>query len=255
LLRGWQTSREGSGEAPKAARLLVVDDHAFMRVAIGAILGRGDAPVEVVGEAGDGEEAVTRCRELRPDLVLMDISMPKMDGLEATRRIKAEFPETGVLVLTSHDDHKLLMEAVKAGAAGYVLKGDAPAHVLDAVRAVLEGETPLDQGLAMSLLRHLGEEAANQQAVKTPAEQAALGPALALPNSLTPRETEVLVCLASGKTNRQIAKDLHLSLSTVKRHLEHILPKLKVSDRTQAAVKAVEMGLLPPAEQEKNISP
>ena len=185
----------------------------------------------------------------------MDVSMPKMDGLEATRRIKAEFPKTAVLVLTSHEDPELLMDAVKAGAAGYVLKGENPHHILDAVRAVLEGETPLDQGLAMSLLRHLGEEAANQQAANPPAEQAALGPALALPNSLTPRETEVLVCLASGKTNRQIAKELHLSLSTVKRHLEHILPKLKVSDRTQAAVKAVEMGLLPPAEQEKNISP
>jgi DNA-binding NarL/FixJ family response regulator len=237
---------------PKAARLLVVDDHAFMRVAISTILDRDDADlVEVVGEAQDGEEAVTRCRELRPDLVLMDISMPRMDGLEATRKIKAEFPETAVLVLTSHADHELLMEAVKAGAAGYILKGDAPTHVLDAVRAVLEGETPLDQGLAMRLLRRLGEEAAAQGgAAKPPAEQAASGPAAARPNSLTPRETEVLVCLASGKTNRQIAKELHLSLSTVKRHLEHILPKLRVSDRTQAAVKAVEMGLLLPAERE-----
>ena len=248
MLRGWQTSREGSGEVPKAARLLVVDDHAFMRVALNAILGGGDAPVEVVGEAGDGEEAVTRCRELRPDLVLMDISMPKMDGLEATRRIKAELPETSVLVLTSHEDHGLLMEAVKAGAAGYVLKGDKPHRILDAVRAVLSGESPLDQGLAMRLLRHLGGEAA-ARATGPPAGRGASRPLPAMPNSLTPRETEVLVCLASGKTNRQIAKELHLSLSTVKRHLEHILPKLKVSDRTQAAVKAVEMGLLPLAEQ------
>ena len=250
---------EGSGqgmkapsEIPKAARLLVVDDHAFMRVAIKAILGRDDALVEVVGEAQDGEEAITRCRELHPDLILMDVSMPKLNGIEATRKIKAEFPETSVLILTAHDDHRLLMAAVNAGAAGYVLKGDAPDHVRDAVRAVLSGETPLDQGMAMSLLRHLGEEAA-AQAARPPAEwEAASGPVATIPTSLTPRETEVLACLTSGKTNRQIAKELHLSLSTVKRHLEHILPKLKVSDRTQAAVKAVEMGLLPPAERKES---
>jgi DNA-binding NarL/FixJ family response regulator len=219
-------------------------------VAIGAILDRDDAPVEVVGEAQDGHEAIIRCRELRPDLILMDVSMPKMDGLEATRRIKAEFPETGVLVLTAHADYGFLMDAVKAGAAGYVLKGENPHRILDAVRAVLQGETPLDQGLAMDLLRRLAEEGAAQGGAARPAaEQAAAGSVAAVPNSLTPRETEVLACLASGKTNRQIAKELHLSLSTVKRHLEHILPKLKVSDRTQAAVKAVEMGLLPPAEQ------
>ena len=231
-----------------SARLLVVDDLPFMRVAINAILDR-DGALEVVGEARDGGEAIERCRELRPDLILMDVSMPGMDGLEATRKIKEEFPETSVLILTGHADHRLLMDAVKAGAAGYVLKGEHPNHVLDAVRAVLNGETHLDQGLAMQLLRRIGEEAAAQEAVRPQAERAPLEPAAVMPNSLTPRETEVLRCLASGKTNRQIAKELHLSLSTVKRHLEHILPKLKVSDRTQAAVKAVEMGLLPPPEQ------
>ena len=242
---------KASSETPKAARLLVADDHAFMRVAISAILNSNDTLVEVVGEAQDGEEAVAQCRELRPDLILMDVSMPKMDGLEATRRIKAQFPETSVLILTSHAEHNLLMDAVRAGAAGYVIKGDNPHHILDAVRAVLAGETPLDQGLAMKLLRHLGEEAAAQGAAKPlVAAQGASEPVAAMPNSLTPRETEVLVCLASGKTNRQIAKELYLSLSTVKRHLEHILPKLKVSDRTQAAVKAVEMGLVPLAGRE-----
>jgi DNA-binding NarL/FixJ family response regulator len=234
-------------KAPKA-RLVVVDDHAFMRAGIKAILCRDDA-LEIVAEARDGQEAIACCRELRPDLVLMDVSMPEMDGIEATRKIKAQFPLTSVLVLTAHADHGLLMDAVKAGAAGYVLKGEHPDHVLGAVRAVLNGETPLDQGLAMQLLRRLGDEAAaksNQPSTQPTASEPALTP---LPNPLTLRETEVLSCLASGKTNRQIAKELHLSLSTVKRHLEHILPKLKVSDRTQAAVKAVEMGLLPPPEQ------
>jgi DNA-binding NarL/FixJ family response regulator len=236
-----------SGGSPARARLLVVDDHAFMRVAISAILGRDDA-LEVVGEAQDGEEAIARCRELRPDLILMDVSMPKMDGIEATRKIKAEFPLMSVLILTAHADHRLLMDAVKAGAAGYILKGEHPDHVLDAVQAVLSGETPLDQGLAMRLLRHLGEEVgpkANLQKHPSP-ESATRKPDASLPNLLTPRETQVLSCLALGKTNRQIAKELHLSLSTVKRHLEHILPKLGVSDRTQAAVRAVELGLRPP---------
>ena len=110
--------------APRA-RLLVVDDHAFMRVAINAILTR-DSSLEVVGEARDGQEAIERCRELHPDLVLMDVSMPRMNGLEATRKLKAQSPETSVLILTAHADQSLLMDAVKAGAAGYVLKGEHP---------------------------------------------------------------------------------------------------------------------------------
>jgi DNA-binding NarL/FixJ family response regulator len=234
--------------APKE-KVLVVDDHAFMRVAINAILTR-DSSLEVVGEARDGQEAIKRCRELRPDLVLMDVSMPKVDGLEATRYIKAHAPETSVLILTAHADHGLLMDAVRAGAAGYVLKGEHPDNVLNAVRAVLDGETPLDQGLAMKLLRSIGEEAVVQENVRpqtqstTSVEPAAS--AASMLNPLTPRETEVLSHIASGKTNRQIAQQLHLSLSTVKRHLDRILSKLGVSDRTQAAVKAVELGLRPP---------
>jgi DNA-binding NarL/FixJ family response regulator len=221
----------------RQARVLLVDDHALMRVAMRATLDHDDT-LEVVGEAKDGLEAITRCRELEPDVVLMDVSMPVLDGIEATRRIKREFPETSVLILTAHADQGLLMDAVKAGAAGYVLKGDDPDRVLGSVRAVLEGDTPLDQGLAMELLRRLGEEA--------PAHIAAEGAAeAALPNPLTPREIEVLGLLASGRTNRRIAEELHLSLSTVKTHLEHIIKKLEVSDRTQAAVKALEMGLLP----------
>jgi DNA-binding NarL/FixJ family response regulator len=234
--------------APKA-RLLVVDDHAFMRVAINAILTM-DSSLEVVGEAKDGQEAIERCWELCPDLILMDVSMPRVNGLEATRTIKAQSPETSVLILTAHADQSLLMDAVKAGAAGYVLKGEHPDHVLDAVRAVLDGETPLDQGLAMKLLRSIGEEAAVQEDVRSQTQpitsEELSSSALTMVNPLTPRETEVLSHLASGKTNRQIANELHLSLSTVKRHLEHILPKLGVSDRTQAAVKAVELGLRPP---------
>jgi DNA-binding NarL/FixJ family response regulator len=239
--------------APRA-KVLVVDDHAFMRVAINAIL-TTDSSLEVVGEARDGQEAIERCRDLRPDLVLMDVSMPKVDGLEATRYIKTHSPETSVLIFTAHAGHSLLMDAVKAGAAGYVLKGDHPDHVLDAVRGVLDGETPLDQGLAMKLLRSIGEEAAVQETVRPQTQTSISGePTTSTPamgNPLTPRETEVVIQLASGKTNRQIAQRLHLSLSTVKRHLERILSKLEVSDRTQAAVKAVELGLVPLGRKEQ----
>ncbi len=240
-------------QGTRKAKLLVVDDHAFMRVAMVAVLSR-DPSLEVVGEARDGHEAMERCRELRPDLVLMDVSMPKVDGLEATRNIEVQLPETSVLILTAHADHSLLMDAVKAGAAGYVLKGENPDDVLHAVRAVLDGKTPLDQGLAMKLLRSIGEEAAAQENVRPQTRPAtSVGPAsasLMVANPLTPRETEVLGHLASGETNRQIAQQLHLSLSTVKRHLEHIISKLGVSDRTQAAVRAIELGLVPPGRGE-----
>ena len=232
----------GSGN-PKA-QLLIVEDHFFVREGIKAVLQR-DSALEVAGEAQNAQEAISRCLELRPDLILMDVSLPTMDGIEATREIKALFPRTSVLILTAHSDPQLLMEAVKAGAAGYVLKGDSQNHMLAAIRAVLGGETYLDQKLVMTLLRRLGDEAESRDtqssAAPTSSETAA-----SLPKPLTPRETEILGHLASGKTNRQIASELHLSLSTVKRHLEHILPKLEVSDRTQAAVKAVELGLMPP---------
>ena len=241
-----------NGGSSSKARILVVDDQAFMRVAIKAILAT-DPSLEVVGEAQDGREATQRCRELRPDLVLMDVWMPRMDGIEATRRLKAEFPETSVLILTVHADHRLLMDAVKAGAAGYVLKGEHTDHVLAAVRAVLNGETPLDQGLAMSLLRCLAEqeEAERSTPPRPPQEPTSRerGAATSLSNALTPREMEVLSRIALGETNRQIAEELHISLSTVKRHLERILSKLGVSDRTQAAVKAIEIGLRPPTAQ------
>ena len=184
------------------------------------------------------------CRGLRPDVVLMDITMPRMDGIEATRLIKAEMPHTAVLVLTSHVAEDILMEAVRAGAAGYVLKGSGYEEVVGAVEAVLDGETPLDQGLAMRLLRRLSAESGrNGRARGGPSPGGAADGRAASP--LTPRELEVLALLAAGGTNRQMAAELHLSLSTVKRHVEHIIAKLKVSDRTQAAVKAIEFGLLP----------
>jgi DNA-binding NarL/FixJ family response regulator len=221
------------------ARLLIAEDHALLRTSMRGIL-EAEPDLEVVGEAANGREAVDLCHELVPHLVLMDLSMPEMGGIDATREIKAGFPKTGVLVLTAHADQEMLLEAIKAGAAGYVLKGVGPEELVGVVRATLEGESPVDQELVMRLVRRLAEEA-------DPSLQPSPEPPAARrggPGSLTPREVGVLRLLSAGKTNRQIAQDLHLSLSTVKRHLERIISKLGVSDRTQAAVKAVERGLI-----------
>lgn len=224
------------------ARVVIADDHALIRMAVGAMLSSED-DLEVVGEARDGREAVELCRKLRPDLVLMDFSMPQMDGIEATRAIKEVFPKTGVLVLTAHADQELLLEAVRAGAAGYVLKGAEPDRLVGAVRGVLGGESSLDQGLAMRLIQRLAQEGPRTEPPDTKRHETS-------PDPLTPRELDVLRLLALGKTNRQIARELHLSLSTVKRNLERIIGKLEVSDRTQAAVKAVELGLIDPKRAE-----
>jgi len=235
-----QAEAGARGVSP-GARLLVVDDHALLRAAMRSILSR-EPDLEVVGETRDGREAVELCHSLRPDLVLMDVSMPGLDGISATRKIKADLPQSGVLVLTAHADQDLLLEAVRAGAAGYVLKGVGPAELVGAVRATLVGESPVDQELVMRLVRRLaGEEGKKPPATDRRAPQR---------GSLTARELDVLALLTTSKTNRQIASELHLSLSTVKRNLERIISKLGVSDRTQAAVKAVELGLTDPGRAE-----
>jgi DNA-binding NarL/FixJ family response regulator len=222
------------------SRVLIADDHALFRAGIRVILSsRPD--IEVVGEAGDGEEAIALCRKTHPDLVMMDLTMPKLDGIEATRTIKAEFPRTSVLILTAFADEDLLMEAVRAGAAGYVVKDSVgPIELLDAVRGILNGESHVDQQLVMSLVRRLADEASPH--IKPAAEIPTNLPA----GTLTEREIEVLRLLPHGKTNREIAAEMHLSLSTVKKRLERIISKLGVSDRTQAAVKAIELGLVDP---------
>jgi DNA-binding NarL/FixJ family response regulator len=216
------------------SRIVVADDHPLLRCALKQMLGT-QADLEVVGEAADGQEAVELCRRLHPDLVLMDVKMPRMDGLEATRQIRRELPRTIVLVLTASDYPHDLSEALEAGAAGYVLKTAPTTQTIDAIRKVLAGESHLDQEVSTQLLRRLAQ--------KEPREEVAQKNS-SLQRSLTAREIDVVRLAAQGYTNQQIARALFISLSTVKKHLSCVVSKLGVSDRTQAAVRALERGVL-----------
>ncbi|HEX5851037.1 MAG TPA: response regulator transcription factor [Rubrobacter sp.] len=240
----------------KPARLLIADDHALVREGLRTMLSSEDG-IQVMAEANNGQEALALCRDLRPDLVLMDVRMPVMDGLEATRRIKKEMPQVSVMMVTMHENPDYLFEAIKAGAAGYVLKDASGERLLGAVRRTLEGESPLNQELAMRLLVRLAREESNGGNSKGGADASvASSPAKSRPaigqtdgrsdkqlKSLTPREVEVLKLLSQGQTNPQIARSLLFSVSTVKAHVRSILNKLDVSDRTQAAVRAIEFRL------------
>lgn len=228
-------------EASSPARgVLVVDDHALVREGMRAMLAN-EPGLEVVGEAGDGRMAVEMCRSLGPELVLMDVRMPGMDGLAATREIKAKRPSTAVLLVTAYESQDYLLDAIRAGAAGYVLKDATRQQLVNSMRRVLNGESPLNQELAMSLLRRLSEETRwNAKPPKRPKP---------LPEPLTARELDVVRCLALGKTNRETARDLQVSLSTIKSCVQHVLAKLEVTDRTQAAIQAFTLGLLPEQEE------
>jgi DNA-binding NarL/FixJ family response regulator len=213
-------------------RLLIADDHELARSGLRNVL-TTESDLEVVGEAGSGREAVALCHKLRPDLVLMDVRMPDMDGLTATQAIKQQLPRTSVLMVTMHEKPSYLLEALKAGAAGYILKDASEDELLAAVRQILAGESLLNPELATKALRELAGEATGGAAV---------------PEQLTPREREVVQLLALGRTNAQIAEELTVSVNTVKVHVEHVIQKLGVSDRTQAAVRAVELGLVTSAD-------
>jgi DNA-binding NarL/FixJ family response regulator len=220
-------------------RLVLADDHHLLRRGFRSLLS-GEPGLEVVGEASTGLEVIEICRRLRPDLVLMDIRMPEMDGITATHQVKRNQPGTGVLMVTMHENPDCLLEALDAGAAGYVLK-DAPAErLINAVHRTLDGESPLDQELATRLLRQLAEER-QLELFPDPPKRHEL-----LEDPLTPRETEVLGFLTTGQTNQQIAQTLTISKGTVEVHVERIIRKLGVSDRTQAAVRAIELGVTSP---------
>jgi len=211
----------------QAIRVLIVDDHTIVRKGIRALLAE-IAGIEVVGEADNGQEAVTQAETLHPDVILMDLAMPKMDGIEATRQIKASQPESRILVMTSFAADDKVFPAIKAGALGYLLKESAPEDLVQAIRQIHRGESSLHPTIARKVL----------QEITRPPDRPPT------PNPLTEREAEVLRLVAQGLSNQDIARKLNISDPTVRTHVSNIMSKLHLATRIQAALYALREGLV-----------
>jgi DNA-binding NarL/FixJ family response regulator len=212
---------------PRKIRILITDDHPVVREGLSAMLSR-EGDIEVVGEAKNGVEAVSKAGELQPDIVLMDLRMPEMDGVEAMQRIKAEYPDIRFIVLTTYDSDEYIFKGIEAGARAYLLK-DAPRDDLfKAIRAVSRGESLIEPAVAGKVLDRLAELSRQVQA----------------PETLSEREIEVLTLIARGSSNKIIADNLHIGQSTVKTHIQSIFHKLDVNDRTEAVTVAVRKGII-----------
>jgi two-component system, NarL family, response regulator LiaR len=212
-------------------RLLIVDDHDIVRVGLAALIATEPGMV-LIGEAEDGVEAVLKARALRPDVILMDLAMPRKDGIEAIHEIKAENPDARILVITSFAEDEKVFPAIKAGAQGYLLKDSSPPELVQAIHDVYRGESSLDPAIARKLLREFSRPV-SPVVSKEP---------------LTEREIEVVKLLAQGLSNGEIAQQLIITERTVRSHVSSILAKLHVGNRTQAALYAVQQGLIPPEE-------
>ncbi|HMC37023.1 MAG TPA: response regulator transcription factor [Actinomycetota bacterium] len=218
--------------ADQSLRVLIVDDHALFRRGLQMVL-RQEPDIEVVGEAADGHEAVAKAQESMPDVILMDVRMPKRSGIEATQKIKEMLPHVKILMLTISDDEADLYEAIKAGASGYLLKEISIDEVADAVRSVWAGQSRISPSMAAKLLTEfaaMSKRAEERQQLPAP--------------RLTDREMEVLKLVAQGLNNRDIAKELFISENTVKNHIRNILEKLHLHSRMEAVVYAVKEKLL-----------
>ncbi|AHV98948.1 response regulator transcription factor [Paenibacillus sp. 7124] len=208
-------------------KVLLVDDHEMVRIGLAAVLGTEDG-IEVVGEAGGGEEGVRLAQEYKPDVVLMDLVMEGMDGIETTRQIMKLYPECKVIVLTSYLDDEKMYPVIEAGAFSYLLKTSRATEVADAIRAAARGQSVLVSQVASKMMNRFRSDAR----IEAPAH-----------SELTDREMEVLKLLAQGKSNQDIADQLIIGIKTVKFHVTNILAKLGVEDRTQAAIYAYKNGL------------
>lgn len=231
--------------------VLLVEDHKLTRIGLRTVLER-TPDLKVLGEAENGEDAVEKVGELRPKVVLMDVGMPVMDGIEAVNKIRELYPEVNTIMLTSHDNEEDILASLSAGACGYCLKDVEPERLYTAIRAVNDGDIWLDSAIAtrvmkiqqsrMSNQKTEGQSAAPEQARQDSSSQKA--PMAPMPDALSPREMEVLSLLVDGLSNQEIADRLIISLATAKTHVRNILNKLAVDDRTQAAVHAMRRGLV-----------
>ena len=210
---------------PDPIRVLIVDDHAVVREGLRTFLELQEG-IEVAGEASDGHDAIRAAERLRPDVVLMDLVMPNLDGVGAMRELRQRVPAARVIVLTSFLDDERLLPAIRAGAAGYLLKNVQPQELARAIRTAAAGEALLDPAVAARLVEALEEDGRDTRA-----------------DQLTPREREVLVLIGRGYANKRIALELGIAEKTVKTHVGNVLSKLGVSDRTQAALYAARLGL------------
>ncbi len=214
-----------AGKAGQKIRVMIVDDHQMVREGLKTFL-EIQEDILVAGEAGDGESALAQVEQVRPDVILMDLVLPKMDGIAAIRRLKEKHPGIRVIALTSFCDDDKVYPAFKAGACGYLLKDISPAELVETIRAAWRGEKRLHPRITEKLLDSISGEG------KRPS-----------PDELSPRELEVLACLAKGQSNQEIGAALFISEKTVKTHVSSILAKLNLADRTQAALYAVRRGL------------
>ncbi len=213
-------------------KVLIADDHRVVREGLVAIL-KTKENIEVVGEAQDGQEAVEKARTLEPDVILMDVSMPRMGGVEATRLIKREFPHIGIVALTMYEEQQYIFDLVRAGATGYLLKDTESAQIVEAIRAISRGESLINPSVASKILAEFSLLA--QKKGRKPSW---------VEHDLTEREITVLRLVADGKTNKEIANSLGLSEKTVKNHVRNIFHKLQVYDRTQAAILGIRKGII-----------
>ena len=218
-----------------SVRVLLADDDALMRAGLAVVLDNAGG-IDVVGEAPDGIRAVELCRELRPDVVLMDVRMPGIDGIEATRRVVAAGPDTKVLVLTTFRHDEYVWGALRAGASGYLLKRTSPERLVDAVHTVAGGDTLLDPAVTRDLVEHFVLHARAAEVVDADDERRVAG--------LTQREVQVLRLIAQGLSNDEIAGVLYIAESTAKTHVKRILAKIGARDRAQAVVLAYRAGLM-----------
>ena len=212
-------------------RVLIVDDQTVVREGLAAILGT-DPEIEVVGLAGNGRQALELVPEAQPDIVLMDLKMPVLNGVQATRRLRQQYPRVRVLVLTTYAADEWVLDAIAAGAAGYLLKDSRRAELLDAIKGTAQGRAYLDPSIAGRVM----ERAVSHQSPPAPASPPA--------EPLTEREQQILALLARGYSNPEIAQRLHLARGTVRNYVSTILQKLGASDRTEAAVLALRQGLV-----------